>query len=127
MELDEKQNVCSLVSNYKEFCPSCGSILPLPSTCATVQCNLCNFTTDISSFNNIVSKTRINFNSLDINLSDGNKLSKGKIAGPTVERKCWRCGHNEMTYKTLQTRSADEGQTIFYYCVKCEAQENENS
>jgi hypothetical protein len=24
-----------------------------------------------------------------------------------------------MTYKTQQMRSADEGMTIFYYCVKC--------
>jgi DNA-directed RNA polymerase I subunit RPA12 len=36
-----------------------------------------------------------------------------------VERKCPKCGNDEMTYTTQQTRSADEGQTVFYTCPKC--------
>ena len=36
-----------------------------------------------------------------------------------VERKCEKCGNEQMTYTAQQTRSADEGQTVFFTCPKC--------
>lgn len=39
--------------------------------------------------------------------------------GPIAERRCNACGHNQMSYAALQLRSADEGQTVFYTCLKC--------
>lgn len=39
--------------------------------------------------------------------------------GPVVERVCPKCGCDKMSYATLQLRSADEGQTVFFTCVKC--------
>lgn len=39
--------------------------------------------------------------------------------GPIVERKCPQCGNEQMSYATLQLRSADEGQTVFFTCTKC--------
>lgn len=39
--------------------------------------------------------------------------------GPVVERQCPQCKNNQMSYATLQMRSADEGQTVFYTCTKC--------
>jgi DNA-directed RNA polymerase I subunit RPA12 len=47
--------------------------------------------------------------------------------GPIVERKCPKCGNDKMSYATLQLRSADEGQTVFYTCTKCSFKETENS
>jgi DNA-directed RNA polymerase I subunit RPA12 len=39
--------------------------------------------------------------------------------GPIVNRQCLKCKNNKMFYATLQLRSADEGQTVFYTCTKC--------
>lgn len=47
--------------------------------------------------------------------------------GPVIDRKCPKCGNNKMSYATLQLRSADEGQTVFYTCTKCNFKETENS
>lgn len=47
--------------------------------------------------------------------------------GPIVERGCPQCQNEKMSYITLQLRSADEGQTVFYTCTKCKFKETENS
>ena len=47
--------------------------------------------------------------------------------GPTVDRQCAKCGYEKMSYATLQLRSADEGQTVFFTCLKCKFKESENS
>lgn len=39
--------------------------------------------------------------------------------GPIAERRCNACGHTHMSYAAVQLRSADEGQTVFYTCLKC--------
>lgn len=36
--------------------------------------------------------------------------------GAKIEQICPNCGKEEMYYKAIQLRSADEGQTIFYEC-----------
>lgn len=34
----------------------------------------------------------------------------------TIRETCSKCGREEVTYYTLQTRGADEGETVFYNC-----------
>lgn len=36
-----------------------------------------------------------------------------------VNEECPKCKNPQMKFFTLQTRSADEGQTVFYECPKC--------
>lgn len=55
------------------------------------------------------------------------KSAQSKSDGPIVERRCPKCGNDTMSYASLQLRSADEGQTIFYTCTKCQFKETENS
>lgn len=33
--------------------------------------------------------------------------------------KCYKCGSRKVTYSQLQTRSADEGLTNYFYCLDC--------
>ncbi|CAO3626655.1 unnamed protein product [Mucor hiemalis] len=44
---------------------------------------------------------------------------QNKQARAIIKEKCPNCGHHEMEYHTMQLRSADEGQTVFYNCKKC--------
>lgn len=37
----------------------------------------------------------------------------------TIEEPCPRCNHPEVGYYTVQLRSVDEGQTVFYECPQC--------
>jgi DNA-directed RNA polymerase I subunit RPA12 len=39
--------------------------------------------------------------------------------GATIKERCPKCDAPEMVFHTAQLRSADEGQTIFYNCVRC--------
>lgn len=59
----------------------------------------------------------IHFNS---NTGTTKKLNKVEDSeGPVVERRCPKCNNDKMSYATLQLRSADEGQTVFYTCTQC--------
>jgi len=45
----------------------------------------------------------------------------------TVEEDCPQCGHHGMEFYTLQLRSADEGQTVFYECTSCGYKYSQNN
>lgn len=38
----------------------------------------------------------------------------------TVSEQCPKCNHDRASFYTMQLRSADEGQTVFYTCLKCD-------
>lgn len=61
----------------------------------------------------------IQFNTYDADKKFIKKESEEEEEGPVVEKKCPKCGNERMSYATLQLRSADEGQTVFYTCTKC--------
>lgn len=74
----------------------------------------------------------IHFNSLEacaknVEEEKKSKKSANEEEGPVVEKRCPKCGNEKMSYATLQLRSADEGQTVFYTCTKCKFKETENS
>lgn len=45
----------------------------------------------------------------------------------TVEEPCPKCKHPILEYYTMQLRSADEGQTVFYECRKCDYRYSTNN
>lgn len=38
---------------------------------------------------------------------------------PQVAEPCPKCEYHELRFYTMQMRSVDEGQTVFYECEKC--------
>lgn len=55
---------------------------------------------------------------VDDEAADVGATQKKKVRAVAKE-KCPNCGNPEMEYFTMQLRSADEGQTVFYECQKC--------
>ncbi|KAF4520927.1 hypothetical protein B566_EDAN008902 [Ephemera danica] len=108
------------------FCSKCGSILPLLKSSGGLNCYTCKTSYSAEELDIPTATYVLQFNSVD-GLEEKSKKSSKDADGPTVERKCPRCGNEEMSYSTLQLRSADEGQTVFYTCTKCMFKETENS
>ncbi|KRH95114.1 RNA polymerase I transcription factor TFIIS, subunit A12.2/RPA12 [Pseudoloma neurophilia] len=79
------------------FC-ECGTYLPDNS-----NCKICG--------NNPIKKSIISEKFYSIHQKYKNEDKGAKIA-----ETCPKCGSEEMYYKAVQLRSADEGQTIFYTC-----------
>ncbi|XP_001629305.2 DNA-directed RNA polymerase I subunit RPA12 isoform X2 [Nematostella vectensis] len=109
-----------------DFCPVCGSILPLPGLEDVVSCKLCDFQRDTAEFEEVEIHSKKRFN-VDKEKRTTDDRKNDDTSGPMVDRKCPNCGHEGMTYMTRQTRSADEGQTVFYICTDCRFQETEYS
>ncbi|XP_036357592.1 DNA-directed RNA polymerase I subunit RPA12 isoform X1 [Octopus sinensis] len=106
-----------------EFCEVCGSVLPLPGETMFIECKRCQNKINVKEFHGIENHSSHIFKSYDASTND----KEEELSGPTVERKCSNCGYEEMIFKAQQTRSADEGQTIFYTCKECRHQEIEYS
>ena len=118
-----------------EFCPDCGTVLDMSrimNLSHGIECEACEKQMDLRRFVGIVSTSRIVFNSREEakKAADALKNKDKKKDAPdecVVDKECPFCGHGKLTYATLQTRSADEGQTVFYTCLKCGGKHTENS
>ncbi|MBW01776.1 DNA-directed RNA polymerase I subunit RPA12, partial [Eschrichtius robustus] len=113
-------STCSSFQSDLDFCPDCGSVLPLPGAQDTVACTRCGFSINVRDFEAKVVKTSVVFHKLGTAMPMS--MEEGpEFQGPVVDRRCSRCGHEGMAYHTRQMRSADEGQTVFYTCTNCNA------
>lgn len=75
-------------------------------------------------FGNMLVEYTVDFNKKTRQAEDDDSDNE---EGPVVERVCKKCGNQTMSYATVQLRSADEGQTVFFTCTKCNFKESENS
>ncbi|XP_022200855.2 DNA-directed RNA polymerase I subunit RPA12 [Nilaparvata lugens] len=110
------------------FCPFCGSVLPLLGLAGNVTCRRCKNEFDAEVFSQPETTYVVHFNNITKNKKAGAKDEKDEECdGPLVERRCPKCANEKMSYATIQLRSADEGQTVFFTCTKCGFKESENS
>ncbi|OCH94212.1 DNA-directed RNA polymerase I kDa polypeptide [Obba rivulosa] len=106
------------------FCPDCGTLLNLPNDAdQVVVCEQCGHEEPASSYENIEIVTRSHPDAFPSPLRQKTK-TQTKVHDANegllkVTEKCPECGHMEAYSKEAQLRSADEGSTIFYTCVKC--------
>ncbi|KAI8816783.1 transcription factor S-II-domain-containing protein [Fimicolochytrium jonesii] len=111
------------------FCPDCGSLLDAPSGAEDhVTCGICGGVVVSEAFESVqvVTKSRPDAfpdrptmrKKLEEEES-GDRTSQHLRDGATIKEKCPKCDAPEMVFHTAQLRSADEGQTVFYSCVKC--------
>ena len=110
------------------FCSKCGAILPTLGPTGGVVCVVCKNEIDVQIMEDYVVSYTLDFNSIT-GYTDEKKLksAQSNSEGALVDRKCPKCGNDKMSYASLQLRSADEGQTVFYTCTKCQFKETENS
>mmetsp|Transcript_3444 Transcript_3444/g.4581 ORF Transcript_3444/g.4581 Transcript_3444/m.4581 type:complete len:118 (+) Transcript_3444:153-506(+) len=105
------------------FCPSCHSTLAVDASGA-IRCSVCSYTSNLSSFESLPTSTTVSTDT-PIPLwakSDEEQQALRASKEPTratVEEPCVRCGAPEVGFYTVQMRSVDEGQTVFYECPEC--------
>ena len=98
------------------FCEKCGSLLIPKKDRAGKQilgCRSCNFVSKKKE--SIVLKEKVK-----VSEKDAIALVEKRIETlPKVKESCPKCSHGEAFYWTVQTRAADEAETRFFKCVKC--------
>lgn len=60
------------------------------------------------------------------NKADKLRVDQKEVRATTKEI-CPICGYEEMYYRNVQARSADEGSTVFYECVNCHYKFSQNN
>mmetsp|Transcript_41731 Transcript_41731/g.110065 ORF Transcript_41731/g.110065 Transcript_41731/m.110065 type:complete len:116 (+) Transcript_41731:68-415(+) len=102
------------------FCEQCGTILDEPThSGTTVDCRLCGTTVSSKVFEDLVLHSAGSEHVVEGDPIEGASRQQQQRVRATVREACPKCKHPELQYYTMQLRSADEGQTVFYECAKC--------
>jgi DNA-directed RNA polymerase I subunit RPA12 len=104
------------------FCPDCRATLKVDGT-GDINCDVCPYKSNLSRFQPPSTTTYSSLSPSPIwAKSDAEQAALKTYQDPvraTIEEPCIRCAHPEVGYYTVQMRSVDEGQTVFYECPNC--------
>lgn len=106
------------------FCSECSSLLDPPeSVDSDVTCVICGATAPHDAFlhKKVTTVLHVNMRAGAEDEEQRGGAGRDKNAERAlVDEQCEKCKHPQMYYYTMQLRSADEGQTVFYECPKCQ-------
>ena len=107
------------------FCPNCRATLKVDGT-GLIQCDVCSYTSNLSDMDELPSTTTYSMDrpipiwaKSDAEQQALRQQSSAETSRATIDEPCIKCGTREVGYYTVQLRSVDEGQTVFYECPKC--------
>jgi len=131
--MKDEQEFNQLFYRPPNFCLDCGDLLDFEIiNNNSVKCQKCGGETKLDNIKNHYIETHDKYESSKIWMNKlKNKEDKlreeQKNERTIIDEKCPKCGNGQMYYYSMQTRSADEGSTIFYECVKCHYKYNQNN
>jgi len=103
------------------FCPICQNLMGLPDSDLIMNCSGCKFETkfDAGAGSSVVSWSKKYTHVTQQLMQELELHGTQKSKRATVKEICPKCNHPELSFYTMQMRSVDEGQTVFYECPKC--------
>lgn len=113
------------IEDYQsDFCPKCGCLIDLDCLLSELTCPACKTKHKFNEFvgkpikaHMTIQKEKDWVRKYTSMQSVKESRTKSKM---TIKEQCPNCKHPELKYFTMQTRSADEGSTVFYECEKCQ-------
>lgn len=110
------------------FCDDCGTLLSLPENAECATCPACPFSrpyTTLAAMPAFVVKSTpaelLRRHAVEpvVPPEGEERTEEARRERATVDELCPKCNHRGLDYYTMQLRSADEGQTVFYECKQC--------
>ena len=116
----------------KMFCHECGTLLQFPTlpTVTSWACSCCGTRFNISDYNDVQFSFKMSIPRKSKIVELEERLKEEKSSGnefSIINEPCPKCHHPQRKFFTMQLRSADEGQTVFYECLKCGFKERVNN
>ena len=99
-----------------EFCPNCETRLKKDNSNSTLICPKCKY---IKEKHSQVKKEKPAESDPSLLVMDESDIKESMGLESTLKIDCEKCHNQEGVSWTFQTRSADEPETKFYRCIKC--------
>lgn len=116
------------------FCTDCGNLLDsISSKKSQLKCRICSKEYNPREFEELQVITESAPTAFPSSLRAKRSAVKTSIGddeledGAIIRETCPQCGNDEMSFHTLQMRSADEGATVFYTCTNCSYRFSQNN
>ena len=99
-----------------EFCPKCETRLKKDANSISLVCPKCRY---VKQKPNKSKKQKSQESDSGLLVMEENDIKKSRGLESTIKIDCEKCHNQEGVWWSLQTRSADEPETRFYRCTKC--------